>query len=291
MNFTEYAPTLSPSDINRLGMISIFGYVPDASIALVTVLAYTLIVCFSLVRSFQVFKRGIGSNVCCGCCCCCFGPIWHYTSVVPIAALIELIGYGCRIDMTKGFGAWNYLFTTVSLLVAPVILAIMNYKVAGLLLSRYNLRVGCFSARSLSSISIFVDVVCALLQFGASVCSTISFAMGDEFIKKISDDALICSFVLQLALNIGFTVVVAWMYREPTFAPSTSSLPRVRSFWFALWGTIGLLWVRNIFRAVEAFAALAGLNAIGGEVLFYLLDTLPILLCFLIFNFSLWYLY
>jgi len=274
--------SISASDA---GLIYIVGYIPSVALANAAAIIYAIVVCCSLYRSFCVRRLGLGSRSCfCCCCCCCLGPICHYTTVLPVAAIIELIGYGCRSGMARQFGAWNYLFSTSSLLIAPVIVAIMNYKVVGLLLAQHDLRVSCFSARALSSISIFIDVTCATLQFGASVCSTLAFALGEPMVKEIADDALICSFVLQLGLNIGFTAVVVWMYREPTFAPRTSQLPHMARFWSVMWSTVSLLWIRNLFRVLEAFAVLAGHTAIGGEALFYILDTLPVLICFIMFN-------
>jgi uncharacterized membrane protein len=46
----------------------------------------------------------------------------HYTAVLPVAALLEFIGYINRQDLVHHFGAWNYLFSLLSILVAPVIL-------------------------------------------------------------------------------------------------------------------------------------------------------------------------
>lgn len=84
---------------------------------------YAVVTLVALVRSNSVRTRGAGEP-----CTCCCRPVfkdfkmWHYTNVLPASCLIELIGYVERRDLILEFGAWPYLFSLISLLVAPVVL-------------------------------------------------------------------------------------------------------------------------------------------------------------------------
>lgn len=110
--------------------------------------------------------------------------------------------------------------------------------------------------------------------------------------------------VLQLVLNMAFTVLIAWMYTLPKFSPHSSPVPNMKRVWAAMWSSVGLLWVRNIYRAGEAFgkwpgiairsstcrtlhsvsiAAVVAHSPPALEGWFYALDTVPVILCCLIF--------
>jgi hypothetical protein len=62
-----------------------------------------------------------------------------------------------------------------------------------------------------------------------------------------------CDAVLQLVLNAAFTALIAWMFTKPTFSPRTSTVPNMTQIWVAIWTTVALLWIRNLYRAGEAF--------------------------------------
>jgi hypothetical protein len=107
-------------------LMYILGYLPSVEASVVFLSAYAVISLWALFRSNQVRVRGAGTR--CGCCCCCFGNlrISHYTIVLPIATILELIGFAERREMRLQFGAWSYLFSTMSILIAPVILGKLN---------------------------------------------------------------------------------------------------------------------------------------------------------------------
>ena len=273
--------------MNDAGLMYIFGYVPSLTAATTMTIIYAFIVCITLFMSNMVRMRGAGhrSTCCCGCLRCCFGniKICHYTSVLPAAAILELFGYGMRRDMILEFGAWSYLFATISILIAPVILAIMNYKVVVRLLDVAQIYIWGLSPKMLGSIIVFVDVTCAVLQFGGGVCQTLAIAMHLQLLIDLSDYLLLSAFLLQLMLNFAFTMLIRWMYVQPLFAPPTSPVPQVTKFWTTMWSTVGLLWIRNLYRALDAFVVIGRSNALAKESLFYALDTAPVVLCFLIF--------
>ena len=266
-----------------MGLIYIFGFIPSLTAANTMTGIYCVIVCITLFMSNMVRIRGAGSTSCC--LRCCFGKlkICHFTTVLPGAAIIELIGYGARRDMILQFGAWSYLFSQISILIAPVILAIMNYKAVCRLLAAAELHVFCLSPATLGSIIVFVDVTCAVLQFGGGVCATLAIAFQNQLVTDIGNYLLLFSFILQLLLNFAFTMLIRWMFLQPKFAPSKSPIPHMTKFWTTMWSTVGLLWIRNIYRAAESFATIGRSKAFALESLFYALDTVPVLLCFLVF--------
>jgi hypothetical protein len=72
--------------------------------------------------------------------------------------------------------------------------AIMNYKVIGHLLQAADQRVACMSPRGVSSAIVAIDIICVILQFGGSVCATISIALRSTLITSISTNVLLISF-------------------------------------------------------------------------------------------------
>lgn len=268
------------------GLKYIFGYVPSLSGATAMTAIYAIVSLVAIIRSNSVRTRGVGRP----CIFCCrprfehFKP-WHYTNVLPATCLIELIGYAERRNLILNFGAWPYLFSLLALLVAPVVLAIMNYKVIGHLLQVADQRVSCMSPRVVSSAIVAIDIICVILQFGGSVCATISIALQSTLITSISTNVLLISFVLQLVLNAAFTALIAWMFTKPTFSPRTSTVPNMTQIWVAIWTTVALLWIRNLYRAGEAFAVVA-MSPPAPEEWFYALDTVPVVLCCIIFCIS-----
>ena len=98
----------------------IIGYMPSNSATVAMILLYAIISCVALVLGYLVHKRGARGR-CCGCGSCC-GNFWHLTAVLPAVAILELFGYAERQEMIVSFGAWPYLFSSASILIAPVIL-------------------------------------------------------------------------------------------------------------------------------------------------------------------------
>ena len=158
----------------------------------------------------------------------------------------------------------------------------MNYKVICHLLVAANVRVWCMSAKALNRVFIAVDVVCAIMQFGGSVCAILALALNKPLVRDIANDLLVTSFVVQLLLNLLFTVLISWMYRQPLFARKTSHVPLMGKVWRTVGATVCLIWVRNIYRAAEGFANAEG-HLVADEGLFYAFDTVPIVLCCIIF--------
>lgn len=230
-------------NVNDAGLIMIIGYVPSLDAASTMTAFYCIILVISLYIANLVRLRGAGGPTMCCCLHVCFGnaKICHYSSVLWISAVIELIGYAARRDMIMKFGAWDYLFSTISLLIAPVILAIMNYKAITHMLGAADTKIAYLSPTTISTIIIYIDVACAILQFGGSVCATLALAMGLQLIRTVSNYLIVCSFVLQILLGIFFTALCRYMYLQPYFSPSHSSIPNIVNFWRTLWTTVTLL--------------------------------------------------
>jgi hypothetical protein len=104
----------------------------------------------------------------------------------------------------------------------------MNYKAIGRLLAAADKHVGCFSPRALSNAFVAVDVVCVILQFGGSVCAAISVALQERLVTEIANDLLVTSFVIQLVLNLAFTLLIWGMYHQTQFAPATATVPNIQ---------------------------------------------------------------
>ena len=160
----------------------------------------------------------------------------------------------------------------------------MNYKVVCQLLAGAQAHVGWCSATTLSRLFVAVDVICVVLQFGGSVCATLAIAMEMDLVRDIANDLLVTSFVIQLTLNVSFSVLVVWMYQQLPFAPKSSAVPHVGEVWTSVIASVSLMWVRNLYRVTEGFANAAGDGSlVANEGLFIAFDTVPIALCCILF--------
>ena len=265
---------------NDAALEYIIGYVPSVAGASVMIAIYSILCAWTVALAVRVRRAGRLGRCCgCGCCCCC-GDFWHYTTVLPVTAVLELLGYCERRELILVFGAWSYLFSLMAILVAPVILAIMNYKAVGKLLTAKGERVWGLQPATLSQLFVLVDVICVILQFGGSLCASLSIAIRLDLLKLLANSLLSSSFAVQLALNAVFTMLILRAHKHPLLAPDSSPVPKVQLFWRTVWTTVGLLWVRNLYRAIEGFAMAAGAGSgLAHEELFYTFEAFPIVVC------------
>lgn len=160
----------------------------------------------------------------------------------------------------------------------------MNYKLMGNLLEQSGSKVWGCSPKAISNFFVAMDVLCVVLQVVAGVAATISVAMSIPLLTKVSHAVLLASFLLQIALNGLFTALLSWAYKQALFHPSSSPLPNMRQVWQTMCITVGLLWARNLYRAGEGFAMVAGTESgMAIEGLFYAFEAVPVLLCCVLF--------
>jgi len=195
----------------------------------------------------------------------------------------ETIGYGCRASIIQNPNAGAYLIMTLLLLLAPVLLALVNYRVLAILLKQVDRAVYLcccpLSARFFARVFFYSDLLTLVIQTGGGTL---------VFIQKIAPELLdgwpaygpAAIVVFGLAVQIGFFgyfCLITWrvFHREEYLLGQSASL---RPLYLALVGSSVLLMVRNVFR-VSQFS----LDEDVPEWSFALFETVPIFGVFVVF--------
>jgi len=120
------------------------------------------------------------------------------------------------------------------------------------------------------------DICCFFLQAtGGSL-----MAIQDVATQNLGKSIVLASLGIQIAFFSMFTYVVWFIRRNDEYNCSAKQAPALAPIFVCLWITIVLLYVRNIFRTIE-FGSDRTSYVDSSEWLFYVLETLPMLLALL----------
>ena len=272
-------------DVASLTSEDFYGYWPSTALAAI---ALALFLIAALVVWLQIFKAK-NTNA-------------SYMHLVTITGFVEAAGYTSMLWLIDYSGKTNiyggYVASQVFLILSPNLLQAANYCTAGKisLLSGMSKEKRLLKPRVLASIFIILDVVALLIQaVGITIWAT-SKGSGepDADAIKLGSWITVGGLAVQLVSFCVFTFLAIWIQRSPKNA--LKGTPEHKKLFTGLYLTILFVSIRNIFRFVE-FVQGAVLTwpvtdpntyiISEKEVLFYTLDTLPILFCmasFIIYN-------
>ncbi|KAJ2156187.1 hypothetical protein GGF46_005356 [Coemansia sp. RSA 552] len=227
----------------------------------------------SVVLTVQTFKSG--------------GPKWLL--VLPLTALSEAVGYAFRVVCIYYTTLGTFTTMTLFLLLPPNALALTNYKTLGEVVRRsrdvmaeeLRPRVLWLKPRFITWFFFTSDVFSFLLQGVGVGIST------QEDQRELAKHTVLLGLYVQLFFFAVFLAIGIYVFMDKRFVvgygPRDKS-PRMakrRLFWVIL-GTTALLYLRSIYRVAE-FAGGYGSKIYGTEWLFYVFDTLLVLLSFAIY--------
>lgn len=272
-------------DVATLTSEDFYGYWPSTALAAIALSLYLIA---AIIVAAQIF-RAKNKNAC-------------YMHLVTITGLIEAAGYAAILWLVNNSGKTNiygaYVVSQVFLVLSPNLLQAANYSTAGKvsLISGMSKQKRILKPRVLTSIFIGLDVLGMVIQaVGITIWAT-SKGSGEPNPDEIRLGSWITvgGLTVQLVSFCIFTFLAMWIQRSPL--NTLKGTPEHKKLFTGLYLTIFFVSIRNIFRFVE-FVQGAVLTwpvldpniyiISDQEVLFYTLDTLPILLCvlsFIIFN-------
>ncbi|KAK9817697.1 hypothetical protein WJX72_000819 [[Myrmecia] bisecta] len=162
------------------------------------------------------------------------------------------------------------------LVISPTLLAVVDYLIAGKLLSMSEAqRVGCLRPSWIARIFSASDVLTLLIQFsGAGMLS-----QPDAKSVDMGINMLLAGLAMQLVFFAIFTCLVLYMHISPKHGLVTR--PGGRQIFFCLYASIALLFIRNTYRVVEFAQGWTGFLAVH-EGYFYGFDTALVFLCILV---------
>jgi hypothetical protein len=163
------------------------------------------------------------------------------------------------------------------LIVPPVLLAVVEYIAVGRLLAMSAAGRASRLSKWVTRAFTASDVLCLLIQGGGGGLA----GSGDDRLRTMGSRVMLVGLALQLGFFSAFTAVTVHVQREPRFG--FAGARRVRPLFAAIYATVALMFLRNIFRVVEFGLGYTGYLATH-EVFFYCFDLAPILSCFVIFT-------
>jgi len=201
-----------------------------------------------------------------------------YMHLITFTGLMEVVGYSLRIyaSLCEDVSCLNttaFIVTTVAILIAPIFLATVNYVVVGKLLKATEKSVLCIRASHATCFFLTADILCFLIQCSAAALLTSKNATQQNQGKSI----VLFGLGLQLFFFTGFAFIALYMAFSKKFNMMANQT--FRPVFLGLFVSIVCLYVRNVYRCVE-FASGYDSEIVKHELIFFLLETLPILVAF-----------
>jgi len=200
-----------------------------------------------------------------------------YMYLIPIVGLMESLGYFMRIETTQSLNLTSYITATCLILIAPILLAGVNYIVVGKLLQASGKSILCIKPRHATCFFITADVLCFVVQCGAAGL----LVQKNQQMQDVGTDTVLFGLFLQLVFFTAYEVISLYLAFSKEFAMMKN--PALRPVFKGLFLTSTCIYVRNVFRFVE-FASGRNSEIVKYELVFFGFETIPIdIACFFYF--------
>ncbi|CAO0798489.1 unnamed protein product [Mucor circinelloides] len=237
-----------------------FKYVPSLAPAAVSIALYSLVAIYLTIRIFMSKS-----------------PRFLY--ILPFTAIVIVVGFAFRILCHFYTDLDRFLAMTLLLLLAPNALALVNYKAVGEIIRLSNVKTKYFFLRPKFVTWFFFssDFLAFFLQgAGGGLQSNYKY-------KDIAVAITMVGLATQLFFFACFAGITFYVQRSPKYQYYVEGQPdpKKKLIW-CLYVTIGLLYVRSIYRFAEYATGYGGPIAVL-EWAFYVFDTIAIFLSFLVY--------
>jgi len=257
--------TATPLDLTNPGDIFLyrtFHYRPDTWGNSIEVIQFSLATLTIAWLNFH-FSRKTGN------------PAW-YMHLITLTGLMEVVGYVLRIETVKTLNLTCFITTTAGILVAPILLAGVNYVVIGKLLKASNKSILCIKPRHATCFFVTADVLCFFIQCSSAALLTSK----DSSLQSAGTDVVLFGLSLQLFFFSCFVLIAFYLAYSKKFR--MISIPELRPVFKGLLFTSIFLYIRNVFRFVE-FASGRDSQIVKYEMVFFFFETSPILASFVLY--------
>jgi len=197
-----------------------------------------------------------------------------YMWLIPTVGLMESLGYYMRIYTTQSLNLTSYITATCLILVAPILLAGVNYVVVGKLLQASGKSMLCIKPRYATRFFVLADVLCFVVQCGAAGL----LVQKNQAMQDTGTDTVLFGLGMQLVFFTGYGIIAGYLAFSKEFAMFKT--PELRAVFKGLFFTSVCIYIRNIFRFVE-FASGRNSQIVKYELVFFGFETIPIdIACF-----------
>lgn len=203
----------------------------------------------------------------------------RFLYILGFTALMEAIGYAVRIACANYTDFKRFITSTLFLLLAPNALALVNYKAVGEIIRLSNVKSEKYYLRPKFVTWFFFasDIFVFLLQGAGS-------GMQSNYANLKKGQAItLTGLALQLVFLACFAAITIYVQNSPRYHYHVEGCknPKKKLF-FCLYVTIGLIYIRSIYRVVEYAYGYTG-PVVRAEWALYTFDTLAIAICFLVY--------
>ncbi|GAB4814621.1 hypothetical protein N2152v2_001667 [Parachlorella kessleri] len=254
-----------------------FDYSPSLALAAIALSLYTLA---ALVIGYQTHRSKR-----------------KYLHTMAFTGLLEAGGYAALIAAIKLSGKSDiygaYVTMQVLVVLSPNLIQATDYitaSIGSLLASSPEITKGrrLLSRAGITAIFAGSDLLALIIQaIGISIWATArSSEDGSSHDVKLGGTIIVVGLGLQLISFLIFILVAVWVRRHPKNA--IAGTRELRKLFVGLYINVAFLSIRNIYRFAEFLQSVILAYPVpedayvlsDKEVLFYTLDTIPILICF-----------
>ncbi|CAE6432541.1 unnamed protein product [Rhizoctonia solani] len=209
----------------------------------------------------------------------------RYLIPLIIATCMELLGYVFRIlAIKKPDQLWPLIPSETLIITAPAFLAANDYMVFGRIMAYVGSEYGLVGHEFITKVFVGADVLAILTQASGG-----SMLSGDDFSTvKVGRTILIIGLAFQV-VAFGIFMFIALAFDLKTRRSLGDKMTPIRPLMWAFYVSAVLIIIRSIFRTIEfstiSFEAEVQQGyAITHEWMFYVLDSLLILIATVVFN-------
>jgi hypothetical protein len=199
-----------------------------------------------------------------------------YMHAITFTGLMEIVGYSLRIHASQNLDLTSFIVTTVCLLIAPILLAAVNYVVVGKLLKASGKSILFIKPHHATCLFLTADILCFFVQCSAAALITSK----DPAVHDQGIGVVLLGLALQTFFFTCFVFISLYMGISKKFMMMKN--PSLRPVFIGLFLSMACLYIRNAFRFVE-FASGTGSEVVKFELVFFVFETLPILISFVVY--------
>ena len=197
---------------------------------------------------------------------------------ITVTAVLEFAGYAARVHMLQNPSMGPYVTSKALLIISPVLLSIVNYITVGRILRYVDTSKGWLKPAWVGWIFTASDIFCLLLQGSGGGLS----ASVDASSRTLGKNLLLVGLAIQMFFFTIFLCITVYIHRCRAY--NLMGNEQFRPIFIGLYSTIGLMYVRNVFRFIEFTQGHLGYLATH-EAYFYIFDFALIFSCFLLYYF------
>jgi hypothetical protein len=167
--------------------------------------------------------------------------------ILTLSAALECVGYGTRVQSIFNISLGPFVVSILFVLLAPILLALINYITVGNLIEPTGKRIACIEPKVIKYVFFASDFSGLIIQaIGGSVLASANTAAEYTLGANIT--------LAGLAIQVGFFTIFTYMMFISAFGKDFRlyyQSPELKTVYNILFVTTILIYVRNIFRLIE----------------------------------------